>query len=73
MRLEALQLAVQYITSMPAASQRSAEMVVDTAKTFMIFLKEDDAEKDNPVIGPRKAKSKTLNLSGQGQSQSGPQ
>lgn len=73
MRLDALKLAVDYVTHLPAASQRSAEMVVDIAKTFMIFLEQDTVKVDNPAPGSATPKSKTLNLSGQGQSSKGSQ
>ncbi len=73
MKLESLRLALEYVTHLPAASQRSPEMVVDIAKVFMVFLESDKDKVDNPTPGSTTPKSKTLNLSGQGQSSKGSQ
>lgn len=73
MRLEALRLAVQYHSNMPASAPNNPNMVVDTANTFMAFLKQPEEKADNPDRGPAKNKAKRPNLDGMGQPKIGPQ
>lgn len=71
MRLEALNLAVQYYCNLPASVPNNPNLVLDTAEKFVIFLSHDLKKSGNSALESGEIKSKNPNLKGPGQPHSG--